>query len=101
MRSYYQGLRKRHRELILNGYRVSILGDEKVLERENDKFYAMLLPHAPPKKKNLPRSWTLEEQHHIIPQAPRPTALLSTVRLDSSGIYVLGGSYAISVFHLS
>lgn len=49
---------------MFNGYRVSILDDEKVLEI-NDKFYVILLPHT--KKKISYRSRKLEEQRHTPP----------------------------------
>ena len=86
---------RRNRELILNGYRVSILGDEKVLEKKWQILCHAFTTHAPKKKKknNLPGHGHWKNSIISSPKHPQPTALLSTVRLDSSGIYVLKGSY--------
>ena len=63
--------------------------------KRNDKFYATLLPHThqKKKKKNLPSHGNWKNSIISSPKHPQPMALLSTVRLDSSGIYVLRGSY--------
>lgn len=78
---------RRHRELILNGYRVSILGDEKVLEKIA-KFYAMLLPHMHPpqkKKKKISQVDTGRTASYHPPSTPTHSFALNS-SLDSSGI---------------
>lgn len=45
------------------------------------------------KKKNFPGHGNWKNSILSSPKHPRPMALLSTVRFDSSGIYVLRGSY--------
>ena len=45
------------------------------------------------KKKHLPGHGNWKNSIISSPKHPRPMALLSTVRFDSSGIYVLRGSY--------
>lgn len=70
---------------MLNGYRVSLWDDEKVLEI-NNKFHVILL-HTPP---NLTQ----------VTEAGRRGYL--AIYFPSTGIYMLLGShYCLRIFHLS
>lgn len=60
----------------------------KKLWKSNDKFYHTRTKKK--EKKNLPGHGNWKNSIISSPKHPRPTALLST---DSSGIYVLQGSY--------